>query len=696
MAILEKKERLKKELGLAGVYALATGTTLSAGFFLLPGLAAERAGAALPVAYLLAALPLIPAVFSALELATAMPRAGGVYYFLDRSLGPIVGTVGGFGIWLALILKAAFALVGMGAYINLIVPSLPIIPVAILFALLFGAVNILGAKRAGTMQLVLVSGLLLILLWFVTGIFRIEPSHFSTFWGSGTQSIFSTAAMVYISYVGITHVASVSEEVKNPGRNLPLGVFLSLGTAIFVYVVGTTVMVGIIPMAELTGEFAYAPAARAAELLAGNTGKFFMVLAALLAFSSVSNAGILSASRYPLAMSRDGTLPGFFGKLNRRNIPVNGVLVSVGVMLFVLIFLDAVKIAKLASAFQLLLFAMICLAVIVMRESHIDSYDPGYKSPFYPWMQITGLVVPFLFIALMGPMPVIFTGGLVVVSLGWYFHYARKHTKRSGAILHVFERLGRGRFEGLDPELRGILKEKGLRTEDPFDEIVARAQVIDEGENVDFAIVARKASELLAARVTGSVDKIFDGYLRGTRVGMTPVSHGAALPHLRMPGLHNSEIVLVQARGGMNINFADELGRQRDPEQPVQAAFFFISPEDNPGQHLRILAQIAERVDDDGFMEEWLSAENDQQLKETLLHNDRYLALAIAEQSKTERLIGKSVAEAKFPTGCLIALIRRESSTFVPRASTVIENGDRLTIIGEPVSVLEVTKLYGD
>ena len=696
MAILEKKERLKKELGLASVYALATGTTLSAGFFLLPGLAAERAGAALPVAYLLAALPLIPAVFSALELATAMPRAGGVYYFLDRSLGPIVGTAGGFGIWLALILKAAFALVGMGAYINLIVPSLPIIPVAILFALLFGAVNILGAKRAGTMQLVLVSGLLLILLWFVTGIFRIEPSHFSTFWGSGTQSIFSTAAMVYISYVGITHVASVSEEVKNPGRNLPLGVFLSLGTAIFVYVVGTTVMVGIIPMAELTGEFAYAPAARAAELLAGNIGKFFMVLAALLAFSSVSNAGILSASRYPLAMSRDGTLPGVFGKLNRRNIPVNGVLVTVGVMLFVLIFLDAVKIAKLASAFQLLLFAMICLAVIVMRESHIDSYDPGYKSPFYPWMQITGLVVPFPFIALMGPMPVIFTGGLVVVSLGWYFHYARKHTKRSGAILHVFERLGRGRFDGLDPELRGILKEKGLRTEDPFDEIVARAQVIDEGENVDFTIVARKASELLAARVTGSVDEIFDGYLRGTRIGMTPVSHGAALPHLRMPGLHNSEIVLVQPRGGMNINFADELGRQRDPEQPVQAAFFFISPEDNPGQHLRILAQIAERVDDDGFMKEWLSAENDQQLKETLLHNDRYLALAIAEQSKTERLIGKSVAEAKFPAGCLIALIRRESSTFVPRASTVIENGDRLTIIGEPESVLELTKLYGD
>jgi amino acid transporter/mannitol/fructose-specific phosphotransferase system IIA component (Ntr-type) len=696
LAILGRKERLKKELGLAGVFALATGTTLSAGFFLLPGLAAERAGAAIPLAYLLAAVPLIPAVFSVLELTTAMPRAGGVYYFLDRSLGPIVGTVGGFGIWLALILKAAFALVGMGAYVNLLFPSLPPLPIAVLFALLFGAVNVLGAKGAGTMQLALVTGLLLILLWFLTGLFQMEPTHFGNFLGSGSQSLFATAAMVYISYVGITHVASVSEEVKDPGRNLPLGVFLSIGTAIVVYVLGTTVMVGVIPMAELTGEYMYAPAARAAELLAGNVGKISITVAALLAFSSVSNAGILSASRYPLAMSRDGTLPGFFGKLSRRNIPINGVLVTVGVMLFVLIFLDPVKIAKLASSFQLLLFALICLSVIVMRESHIDSYDPGYKSPFYPWMQIIGLVLPFLFIAIMGLMPVLFTCGLVVVSLGWYFHYARAHAERGGAILHVFERLGRGRFQGLDTELRGILKEKGLRTEDPFDEIVARAQVIEEGENVDFEIVARKASDLLAERITGSADEIFDGYMRGTRIGMTPVSHGAALPHLRMPGLQSSEMVLVQARDGMEINFADELGQSRDADQPVRAAFFFISPEDNPGQHLRILAQIAERVDDDGFIEEWMGAEDDQQLKETLLRNDRYLALTVAYKSKTARLIGKSVAGAKFPVGCLIALVRRKNQTFVPRASTAIEDGDRLTVIGEPESVREVMRLYGE
>ena len=121
--MFEKKQKpLKKELDLFHVYAIATGTTLSAGFFLLPGLAALEAGPAVPLVYLIAVIPLVPAMFSIIELATAMPRAGGVYYFLDRTMGPMVGTVGGFGKWSAMVLKVAFALIGMGAYIKLFFP----------------------------------------------------------------------------------------------------------------------------------------------------------------------------------------------------------------------------------------------------------------------------------------------------------------------------------------------------------------------------------------------------------------------------------------------------------------------------------------------------------------------------------------------------------------------------------------------
>ena len=114
MGVLHASKRLTKELTLFHVYALATGATLSSGLFLLPGLAARDVGPAVVLAYLLAAVPLVPAMFSVVELATAMPRAGGAYYFLDRSLGPLAGTIGGLGTWLALTLKTAFALVGLG------------------------------------------------------------------------------------------------------------------------------------------------------------------------------------------------------------------------------------------------------------------------------------------------------------------------------------------------------------------------------------------------------------------------------------------------------------------------------------------------------------------------------------------------------------------------------------------------------
>ena len=98
--------RLERQLGLRDVYALATGATLSSGFFLLPGLAAAGAGSAMPLSYLLGAVILVPGLLSMGELTTALPRAGGIYYFLDRSMGPLMGAIGGFGTWVSLILKS--------------------------------------------------------------------------------------------------------------------------------------------------------------------------------------------------------------------------------------------------------------------------------------------------------------------------------------------------------------------------------------------------------------------------------------------------------------------------------------------------------------------------------------------------------------------------------------------------------------
>ncbi len=693
MAVLQKDNQLKKELSFFSIYTIATGATIASGFFLLPGLAAAQAGPAVILSYLIAALPIFPALFSKVELSTAMPRAGGIYYFLDRSMGPLFGTIGGIGTWLALILKSSFALVGIGAYVNLFFPEIAIEPIACGFAILIGILNLFGAKKTGAFQSILVIGLLALLLWFFgNGFPQLNPQNFSGFFDKGFDSILGTAGFVYVSYVGLTKIFGITEEIRDPEKNIPLPMFLALGTAILVYAAGTTIMISVVPPEQLHNDLT--PAATAAEILVGRWGAILMSIAAILAFFSAANAGVLSVSRYPLAMSRDHLLPGFFRKLtSRHQSPGNSVFSTVGIILICLILLDPIKIAKLASAFLLLLFSLNCLAVIVMRESHIESYDPGYRSPLYPWMQIVGIILPFWLIAEMGWLPILFTVGLVGVGVGWYFYYARKRVIRDGAIYHIFARLGERRFEGLDRDLRGILMEKGLRDQDPFDAVVASASVIDLSEKMKFEKIVELAAEQLENQFPGKKEALVKGFMQGTLIGATPVSHGVALPHMRLPNINHPEMVMVRTHSAVQIKPGNHTSDEQPEKKPVNAIFFLVSPDNDPGQHLRILAQIASHVDRK-FLNRWLDAENEQELKEILLRDDHFISLVLRENSKTAVFINHEVRDLALPEGCLITLIHREGNIIVPHGRTLLHADDRLTIIGYPDGIQELYEMY--
>ena len=687
-------KKLSKELGLLDVYALATGATLSAGLFLLPGLAAQQAGPAIVLCYLLAAIPLVPAMLSIVELATAMPRAGGAYYFIDRSMGPLFGTVGGLGTWLALVMKTSFALVGIGAYMALFIDAEPMTMrlIAAGFAMFFGLLNVLGSKKTGKFQIVLVVILLGILTMFLQrGVVAVEVSRFTDFFGAGPDAILAVSGLVYISYVGVTNVASVSEEVADPERNLPRGVFLSLATALVVYGLATYVIVGVLPMADLVGNLT--PMASAAKVVVGDWGVPVIAVAALAAFSSVANAGILSASRYPLAMSRDHLLPAMFGKLSARGVPVFSSLVTLGVILFLLLALEPIKIAKLASSFQLLIFALLCLAVIVMRESRIDSYDPGYRAPFYPWLQIVGILAPFVFIAEMGWLPTLFSASLIAGGVTWYLTYAKDRVARHGAIYHVFARLGERRHEELDVELRSILKEKGLRDQDPFDEVIFDALVIDVEGVVSFDALIKSASDVLATRLKCDRDTLMQGFTEGAFAGATPVAKGAALPHMRLEGIHIPHMVMVRCRRELLISTSQVVGERH--ENRVHAVFFLVSPEEDPGQHLRMLAELASRIDQDDFMERWLAARTEVELRELVLRDDRYISLRLVADSPTASLIDREIRDLSLPAACLVAAVRRDGSTHVPHGSTRLQAHDRLMIIGDREAIQHLYETYG-
>ena len=695
----QKPRRLERELGLWDVYALATGATLSSGFFLLPGLAAAGAGAAMPLSYVLAALIVLPGLFSSVELTTAMPKAGGIYYFLDRSMGPLVGTIGGFGSWIALVLKAAFALIGVGAYLQLYFPQLTFGPIAAGLAILLGVVNWLGAKKTGSAQVFLLMGLFILLLWFCGfGLLEIEVGRLSGVFQPQSAGLASTAGLVIVSYMGLTKVASVAEEVKNPERNLPLGTFLALGTAVLVYVVGTMVMIGVtgadVLAAADNGHGDLTPVATVARDMAGPVGAMIMTIAAVLAVTSGANAGILSASRYPLAMGRDRILPDIFGTVGARGTPTVGIAATVAVIVFCVIAFDPTGIAKLASAFKLVIFGLGCVAVIVMRESRIASYDPGYRAPFYPGMQIIGILAPAWLIFEMGLLPTVFTGTLILGGAMWFTYYARERVDREGAIFHVFERLGRQRDERLDVELREVMKDRGPRDADPFDELFTRARVIDMEGPADFQELARIAGERLAGDLPVSASELWSGFMAGARMGATPVSHGVALPHIRLKEIVEPQLVLARVPDGIRFEEGTE-AHARAAVDPVRAAFFLIGPEDDPGRHLRILAALARRVDQDGFMPEWLAARGSAELKEALFRNDRLLVLTLEGPPPRDVMVGAQLKDVDLPDGTLVAMIGRDDEMIIPRGDTVLEAGDRVTVLGRPEAITELRARFG-
>ena len=142
-------------------------------------------------------------------------------------------------------------------------------------------------------------------------------------------------------------------------------------------------------------------------------------------------------------------------------------------------------------------------------------------------------------------------------------------------------------------------------------------------------------------------------------------------------------MVLVRCHHGVRVVEPTAFVTDPGSRPTVHAVFFLISPEQNAGQHLRFLAQIATRVDEDDFLTRWLAAKDDQEIKEILLQHDRYLSLHLRPGARSAALIGHALRDLSMPEGSLIALIRRDGASIIPRGSTVLQAGDRLTLLGD-------------
>lgn len=602
------ENNLKKNLGLFDVVAFGIGPMLSSGFFLLPGLVYGKVGPSAILAYVVAGLLFIPSLISKAELSTAMPKAGGAYYFLDRSMGPLVGTIAGLGTWLALSFKSAFALIGLGAYLVLFL-ALPIKPVAVALCVVFAALGISGVKNVGRFQGIFVSIILGLLGFFIAkGFFNMEPTNFQPFFVDLSGSFLEAVGMVYISFAGITKIASMAEEVKDLDRNIPYGMLLAISITLVVYVLGLIVVIGVMPGEELAGSIT--PIADAAEMFMGPIGKVVITIGAIFSFVAAANAGITAASRYPLAMSRDKLISGYWKKIGRFNTPTRSIVLTMVLMVVFILLLSPEGIAKLGSAFKLLIFGMINLAVIVMRESKITAYDPGYETRLYPWAQVIGIVTPIILIPELGILPGILSLGVVGIGTLWYFLYAKDKVDRTAAMYQVFKRMGTAATPQLNDELRQLIREKGVREDDIFEQCIKEATIIQHKKGESKQEMYVKAAAVFSDRLSVDKKRMLNILDNLSKRGETPIGDHVALPHTRMGEAERPELVIIQSKEGIKFEGTEEL---------IHAIFMLISPEDKARQHLRFLAELANRAEGIDFGGSWRSISTEMAIRKKFL-----------------------------------------------------------------------------
>jgi amino acid transporter len=686
--------KLKKNLTLFDVYAMSTGAMFSSGLFLLPGIAASYTGNSVWLAYLLAGFLILPAMYCMAELSTAMPKAGGTYYFLDRSMGPLMGTIGGLGSWIAVVFKSAFALVGMGAYLGLYL-DLPFTYTAILLTIGFGLINIFGAKETTLLQRILVTTLVVILIGFCffglreTGF--VEAFRFDNgdegFFKTGIVGFVSTIGLVFVSYAGLTKVASVAEEVQNPDRNIPLGMTLSLITATIIYTIGTLILIKVLDREALYESLT--PIADAGRLFLGwmpfDLGVILIVIAAIAAFASTGNAGIMSASRYPYAMAKDKLVPQQLSKIGRFGTPTISIVVTVFTMIGVLVLFDVASVAKLASAFQLLLFGLVCVAVIVMREARISTYKPGFKAPFYPWLQIVGILISFWLIIEMGILAIAFTGMVTIACVLWYQFYASGSLERRGAIFHIHERLGQQRYEGLERELMTIIHDRTQAENLSYEALIARSVVMDFRYGIyDISHILDILGEKAESQFEIDAEILKTKFASEVLI-LHPISDGVHIAYQTSPDVSQPELFVFrfgpQAR--LNVERADA----------AHTIMFLIVPTKPAGLDLRLAGHLAEVVQSDHFETRWLNAETERDMNEVLMRDDHFLHGPLKDFPSLYAQAGKKISEVVVPASCLIAMLERDGEIIIATPDIELRATDEVAIIGEPSDLNDLCNL---
>jgi len=407
------KRKLRRQLGLVQLVMLGTAGTIAAEIFVLTGHAAGMIGPATVLALIIAGLLNYAIAFDYCELATMFPVTGGGVTYVREAWGPnllsfLVGSLD----CLSSTFYAALSAVGFGYSLKVFIPSLPVVPTAIVTICVFVVLNILDVSNVGNVQVVLGSILLGCLAVFIIGglvlpggftwaTFTAGPFFIHKGFGANVARMLNTVALVYCSYIGYEVIAHDAEEVDNPNRAIPIAILASLTLCALAYVLTAFVTLGTVPWQQVAGS---------ETALTDVVGKFLpgwgvpmMAVAGIIATLTSVNAALLSGTREAFSLGRAGLWPRVMSQLGRFRTPyiaclvigaISSLIAAVGLVDFL---------SYVSSAGFLFVLFWSNLALVRLRKKRPDAVRP-YKAPFYPLTPILAILACFLVVAFASPM----------------------------------------------------------------------------------------------------------------------------------------------------------------------------------------------------------------------------------------------------------------------------------------------------
>lgn len=351
----ENPPALKREIGLLGAVGIGLGAVMGAGLFVVTGVAAGVAGPAFLVGLAVAGAAATCNGLSSAQLAARYPQSGGTYEYGYQLISPAAGFTAGWMFLTSKLAAAGTVALGFSHYARSLLPWAPPVVWAAVAVIVVTGANLFGIKKAGVLNLIIVTVTLLALSAFVIwGAPSFQSSNLRPFAPHGWRGVAESSALLFFAYTGYARLATLGEEVKEPAKTIPQAIIITLLLSLVIYLAVSLVAVGSVGATELAAS--RSPLERATLSFAAPPLPTVTAVGAASAMLGVLLSQILGISRMMLAMARRSDLPPFLGKLDdRHGIPTTGVLVTSGIALSLALW-GSLEAVIAAAAFSILLY----------------------------------------------------------------------------------------------------------------------------------------------------------------------------------------------------------------------------------------------------------------------------------------------------------------------------------------------------